>query len=147
MIRKVDAATGVISTLAGNHNLGGLYNGDGLTATATAINYPEVVAVDPSGTVVFSDRNGLVRKIDPDGLIDFGDQKVSTASSVQTVTVSNIGNLPLHFDSTTPYAIDGDFTFTSGGTRATLRRLWRRARAALCGLPSRLQASTSAMGQ
>ena len=116
LIRKVDAVTGIISTVAGNYVIGDLYNGDGLPATATGIYYPSVLAVDAAGTILYEDRNQLVRAVSPNGLIDFGSQKVGTTSNVQSVNVSNIGNTPLHFNSSTPYSIDGDFAFASGGT-------------------------------
>ncbi len=116
VIRKVEAATGIITTVAGNFLLNGLYNGDGMAATAAGINYPNIAVVDAAGDLLIEDRNQLVRKVSPNGLVDFGDQKVGTTGSSQSVTVSNIGNTPLHFDSTTPYSVDGDFAFVSGGT-------------------------------
>ncbi len=47
-IRKVTAATGIISTIAGT-GIGG-YSGDGTAATAATLNYPSKVAADSSGS-------------------------------------------------------------------------------------------------
>jgi sugar lactone lactonase YvrE len=116
VIRKVDSSTQIITTVAGNNIIGDLYNGNGIPATAAGINHPESVAVDAAGDIFYGDDNGLLRVVSPNGLIDFGNQALNTTSNFQSVSVSNIGNMPLHFDATTPYAIDGDFTFTPGGT-------------------------------
>src|ERR1041385_2899176 len=63
VIRKVDAATGIIYTVAGN-GIGG-YNGDGISATAAKLNGPDAVAVDPSGNIFIADySNYRVRKVD-----------------------------------------------------------------------------------
>jgi hypothetical protein len=46
-IRVVSAATGIISTIAGDGNA--TYNGDNIAATAASLSYPSGVAVDSSG--------------------------------------------------------------------------------------------------
>ena len=62
-IRRVDAATGVIRTIAGTGEKG--YSGDGGPATAAALNEPYGVVVDRSGNVYTADRlNRRVRRID-----------------------------------------------------------------------------------
>lgn len=62
-IRRVDARTGVISTIAGTGERG--FSGDGGPATSAQLNEPYGVAVDPSGTVFFADRlNRRVRCVD-----------------------------------------------------------------------------------
>lgn len=116
VIRKVELATGVITTVVGSYEAKGLYNGDGLPATEAGINYPSNAFIDNSGYLLVGDRNNLVRKVDPNGSIHFASQAVNTTSAAQTLTISNIGNSPLHFDSTTSYSIQGDFALTSGGT-------------------------------
>jgi sugar lactone lactonase YvrE len=63
-IRRVDARTGVISTLAGTGDWD--FTGDGGPATAAALSFPAAVAVDASGRVLISDAgNHRVRAIDP----------------------------------------------------------------------------------
>ena len=54
-IRRVDASTGVITTVAGNGVQG--FSGDGAAATSARLRFPEGVAVDASGNVFIADRN------------------------------------------------------------------------------------------
>jgi sugar lactone lactonase YvrE len=68
-IRKVDATTGVIRTIAGTGLHG--YNGDGIPATQAWLTYPAELQVDDKGRVYFGDYyNNRVRRVDPEsGLI------------------------------------------------------------------------------
>jgi DNA-binding beta-propeller fold protein YncE len=67
-IRRVDARTGVISTIGGTGERG--FSGDGGAATQAMLNEPYGVSVDRSGTVYFADRlNRRVRRIDPSGIV------------------------------------------------------------------------------
>ncbi|MDX2036558.1 MAG: hypothetical protein SFX72_07895 [Isosphaeraceae bacterium] len=62
-IRRVDARTGAISTVAGSGKKG--FAGDGGPATACAMDEPYGLAIDADGTIYFADRlNARVRKID-----------------------------------------------------------------------------------
>jgi sugar lactone lactonase YvrE len=62
-IRKVDAATGVISTVAGNGSTG--YSGDNGPATSASIYYPTGVAVDAAGHIYIADKfNNRIRRVD-----------------------------------------------------------------------------------
>lgn len=62
-IRKVDAATGAITIVAGSAAQG--YGGDGGPATDATMNNPLGLALDSSGNVYFADsNNGVVRKVD-----------------------------------------------------------------------------------
>ena len=61
-IRKVNASTGIITTVAGNGTSG--YSGDGSAATSAEINNPSGVALDSSGNIYFSDfGDDVVRKV------------------------------------------------------------------------------------
>jgi len=61
-IRKVDAATGVITTVAGTGSAG--FSGDGGAATSAQLNYPISVAADKVGNVYIADaNNNRIRKI------------------------------------------------------------------------------------
>ena len=61
-IRKVDASTGIISTVAG----GGFYNEDGCAAASARLNNPQGVAVDASGNIYIADTtNHSIRKVGP----------------------------------------------------------------------------------
>jgi Secretion system C-terminal sorting domain len=67
-IRKVNAATGIVTTIAGNGTAG--YSGNGGPATNASINDPMGIAVDTLGNVYFSDfNNNCVRKISTSGII------------------------------------------------------------------------------
>ena len=67
-IRKVDAA-GIVTTVAGNGNLG--YSGDGGVATNATLNYPCAVAVDWVGRIYISDtENTRIRRVDTNGMIN-----------------------------------------------------------------------------
>jgi uncharacterized protein (TIGR03437 family) len=69
-VRKVDHATGVISTIAGNGNnlQQGNPAGDGSAATSVAIENPLAVAVDSAGIVYFS-GGSRIYKIDSSGIL------------------------------------------------------------------------------
>jgi streptogramin lyase len=64
VIRKVDGATGIITTVAGIGKQNG-YTGDGGPATAAELNKPRGVYVDPSGNIYIADtENHAIRKVD-----------------------------------------------------------------------------------
>ena len=66
-IRKVDTA-GIITTVAGNGERG--YGGDGGSATAAKLYFPQGVAVDGSDNLYIADTgNNRIRKGRPDGII------------------------------------------------------------------------------
>jgi sugar lactone lactonase YvrE len=67
-IRRVDAATGNITTVAGTGATA--FNGDGIAATTANLNLPAYLAFDSSGNLVFGDwLNDRVRMIDNSGII------------------------------------------------------------------------------
>src|SRR6266550_4033636 len=62
-IRRVDASTGIITTVAGNG--GFTFSGDGGLATAASLNHPAGVAVDTDGNLFIADAyNHRVRRVD-----------------------------------------------------------------------------------
>ena len=68
-LRRIDAKSGVITTIAGTGERG--FSGDGGPATAAKLNEPYGVVVDKAGTVYFADRlNGRVRMVRPDSSVD-----------------------------------------------------------------------------
>jgi sugar lactone lactonase YvrE len=61
-VRKVDAATGIITTIAGNGTAG--FGGDNNLAVNAQLNYPKGVAVDQAGNVYIADQNNhRIRKV------------------------------------------------------------------------------------
>ena len=62
-IRKVNASSGVISTIAGNGSYG--FSGDGGDPLFAIMNYPYSVATDSSGNIYIADSNNhRIRKVD-----------------------------------------------------------------------------------
>ena len=66
-IRKVDAVTGIITTVAGDGAAG--YSGDNQPAVGAELNWPFSVTVDGSGSLYIPDANHTVRKVDGNGVI------------------------------------------------------------------------------
>jgi len=69
-IRRIDLATGIIESIAGNGFPG--YTGDGGAATAASIDNPADLAFGPDGRLYFSDSyNNVIRRVDlTSGVID-----------------------------------------------------------------------------
>jgi uncharacterized protein (TIGR03437 family) len=68
-IRKVSAATGIISTFAGNGTMG--FGGDGAAATTAALANPHSIAFDSAGNLYISDTlNHRIRMVDMNGHIN-----------------------------------------------------------------------------
>ncbi|GGP35123.1 NHL domain-containing protein [Streptomyces abikoensis] len=106
VVRKVDARTRVITTVAGNND--GDYAGDGRPAVAASLRYPRGVATDASGNLYIADTgNNRVRRVDAttriittvagDGGVGFrGDGGAATTATLYTpfgVAVDSLGNL------------------------------------------------------
>jgi sugar lactone lactonase YvrE len=67
-VRRVDAVTGIITTVAGNGTVG--YGGDGGPATSGEFNLPCGVAVDAQGNLYIADNNNQrIRKVTPAGIV------------------------------------------------------------------------------
>ncbi len=67
-VRKVNAATGIITTIAGTGRPA--YSGDDSAATAAFLHYPSGVAIDSKGNVYISDNfNHRIRKVNSAGII------------------------------------------------------------------------------
>lgn len=67
-VRKIDATSGIINTIAGN-GVGG-YTGDGGPAPQASLNNPAGLSVDSLGVIYIADRsNHVIRKVDTNGII------------------------------------------------------------------------------
>src|SRR5437660_1758675 len=66
-IRRIDAATGIITTVAGNGTAAEC--GDSGPATQACINTPYGIGVDSDGTLYIGDTDQHVRKVAPNGII------------------------------------------------------------------------------
>ena len=106
VIRKVDANTGNISTVAGNGTQG--YHGDGGLATLAELSESSGVAVDRAGNIYIADNgNDLIRKVDAAtgiintiaglGTLDYTHNGVPASQSVifepWAVAVDSAGNI------------------------------------------------------
>jgi sugar lactone lactonase YvrE len=107
-IRKVDATTGTISTVAGStcpiSQLTGAQAGDGGLATSAQLYQPQGVAVDSSGDIFIADTgNNLVREVCASALC-------GTAGVIQTITGGGMQDprirLSMSGDAATTYALN-----------------------------------------
>jgi gliding motility-associated-like protein len=68
VIRKVNLSTGIITTVAGNHQLG--WWGDGGPAVNASLNSPTSVSIDKEGNLYIADMgNSVIRKVNTSGII------------------------------------------------------------------------------
>ncbi|WP_053956385.1 S-layer homology domain-containing protein [Inediibacterium massiliense] len=87
-IRKIDAITGIINTIAGN----GIseYSGDGGPAIFAAMVLPYRIAVDSKDNIYVSDKSKRIRKIDSDGIIS---TVIDNGTYCEGVAVDSAGHL------------------------------------------------------
>ncbi len=100
-VRKVDASTGNISTVAGTGAAG--YSGDGGAATSAQIQYPYGAAVDGAGNLYIADTvNNRIRKVDTAGVI-------TTIAGTGTASYGGDGGMATaaHMDNPDSVALDG----------------------------------------
>ncbi|NDE00551.1 MAG: choice-of-anchor D domain-containing protein, partial [Gammaproteobacteria bacterium] len=105
-VRRVDAVTGIISTVAGTGARG--FSGDGGAATAATLNEPAAVAVESSGNILIADKNNFrVRRVNvATGVIttvagngtnaNSGDGQAATSAAIAQplgVAVDSAGNI------------------------------------------------------
>lgn len=103
-VRRIDAASGIITTIAGNGQTSGPLN-DGSPATQVALSYPSTVAVDSVGSIYISERQ-RIRKIDAStGIITtiagngtYGDQgdggpAINAAIRADDIVIDGAGNI------------------------------------------------------
>jgi sugar lactone lactonase YvrE len=118
-VRRVDAFTGLITTVAGNGATG--FGGDGGLATSAELDDPHGIVVDHSGNLFIGDgANNRVRKVPQPPFeavsptnVTFPTQVVGTRST-QVITLFNTGTAPLSISSLTiGGANGGDFAQTN----------------------------------
>jgi len=110
VVRKIDAATGIINTIGGIPRAGFSYTGDGGPATKAGFFQPTGIALDASGNIYIADReNNVVREINAStGIIstaagyypgysgysgDGGPANRATLSECPRVALDQAGNL------------------------------------------------------
>ena len=98
-VRRVDAESGIIRTIAGKGTAGN--TGDGKSATAATLNAPSGVAVDSQGQVYITNLSAttgtaeVIRKVGTTGTITFASIVQGKSSAALTVNVANTGNSDL----------------------------------------------------
>ena len=97
VIRKVTAATGVITTFAGTGTAGFL--GDGGVATSARLNAPESVSISASGELYIADAgNNRIRRVSTGGTI-------TTVAGTGTAGSTGDGGLPTAAQLNSPHGI------------------------------------------
>jgi len=94
-IRKLNLATGIITTIAGSSTPG--FDGDNNPATTAHLNLPTAIAIDPTNNLYIADtQNHRIRKVTPSGIITTiagngtqgfsGDSDPATSASIDSPT-------------------------------------------------------------
>jgi NHL repeat len=115
VIRRVDAKTGIITTVAGdyaadlaNDRLGG-FSGDGGPATQAQLNDPQGVAVDGAGDLFIADTfNNAIREVTPNGVISTVVNSASAGGGIPPAGPESSGAAPTASQLNTPYAVAVD---------------------------------------
>jgi len=115
VIRRVDAKTGIITTVAGdfaadkaNDGLGG-FSGDGGPATSAQLNDPQGVAVDGAGDLFIADTfNNAIREVKPDGTISTVVNAASAGGGIPPAGGESSGAAATASKLNTPYAVAVD---------------------------------------
>jgi sugar lactone lactonase YvrE len=103
-IRFVSAATGQITTIAGNGTVG--FSGDGGTATSAELSFPDGVAVNSAGNLYIADSlNNVIR------LVSAGTGTITTIAGNSTAGFSGDGGVPTSAELNAPDGVAVD----SGG--------------------------------
>jgi len=98
-IRRIDAATGTITTVAGNGNIA--FGGDGGPATSASLDYPGGIVVDSSGALFIVDTvNQRIREVSG-GVI-------TTVAGTGTAGFAGDGSAPLQAEFNGPFPITLD---------------------------------------
>jgi hypothetical protein len=112
VIRRVDARTGTITTVAGdvaadkaNDGLGG-FSGDGGPATSAQLNDPQGVAVDGAGDLFIADTfNNAIREVTPAGTITTVVNAATATGATPPAGGESSGKAPTASKLNTPYGI------------------------------------------
>jgi len=99
-VRRIEAGTGIIRTIAGNGSTG--YKGDKAAATKAALGTPTGLAVDSQGQVYILTPSGttaaqVIRKVGTTGSLGFSSTATGSSSGTMLVNVANTGNAALTF--------------------------------------------------
>jgi hypothetical protein len=112
VIRRVDAKTGIITTVAGdyaadkaNDGLGG-FSGDGGPAAGAQLDDPQGVAVDGAGDLFIADTfNNAIREVTPAGTITTVVNAAPAAGGTPPAGAESSGKAPTASKLNTPYGV------------------------------------------
>ncbi len=112
VIRRVDAKTGIITTVAGdfaadkaNDGLGG-FSGDGGPATSAQLNDPQGIAVDGAGDLFIADTfNNAIREVTPAGIITTVVNSATASGGAPPAGGETSGVAPTASKLNTPYGV------------------------------------------
>ena len=123
VVRKINGATKIITTLAGNAASGSTGDGGDANLITVSMNKTYGLCLDGAGDLFVSDRLGLqIREIYAAvGRIQFKDIKVTNTSPAAVQPIDNNGNAPLHISSIT--AISNALVDTATTTCSTTAAL------------------------
>jgi hypothetical protein len=115
VIRRVDAKTGIITTVAGdyaadqaNDGLGG-FSGDGGPATSAQLNDPQGIALDGAGDLFIADTfNNCIREVTPDGTITTVVNAATASGGTPPAGRETSGVAPTASELNTPYDVAVD---------------------------------------
>jgi sugar lactone lactonase YvrE len=115
VIRRVDAKTGIITTVAGDYaadkasdGLGG-FSGDGGPATSAQLNDPQGIALDGNGDLFIADTfNNAIREVTPAGVISTVVNAASANGGIPAAGGESSGAAPTASKLNTPYAVAVD---------------------------------------
>ena len=122
-IRRVDALSGIINTVAGNGTFG--FSGDDGPAASASLGVPYAVAMGNSGKLLTADTyNNRVRSVDPfpwavalPASLKFRGQPLGTTSAKMKVTLTNTGNATLSLNLAITGPNSGDFSLSDNCRR------------------------------
>jgi len=112
VIRRVDAKTGIITTVAGDYaadkaddGLGG-FTGDGGPATSARLNAPQGVAVDGAGDLFIADTfDNAIREVTPAGVISTVVNSAAAGGGAPAAGGESSGAAPTASKLNTPYGV------------------------------------------
>jgi hypothetical protein len=123
-VRRIDASTGIIRTIAGNGTAGN--GGDNGAATKATLRTPTGLGVDSQGQVYILSNSAttgaaqVLRKVGTTGALAFASTKSGVASATMLVNVANTGNSALTFvRATLTGANHADFTIDNNATNCS----------------------------
>ena len=100
-IRKINIATGIVTTIIGTGTEG--YSGDGGAATAALVSDINAITVDDTGNIYFSDARYKIRKVNTSGIIstiaglgtgrDGGPALTAAVGMINGLTVNKSGQI------------------------------------------------------